>query len=116
MVTAMHAAGLYDSGKECGAYANAAKYLGAEAGFKACSQAIMTHGGMGYAKEFHVERLLREVMICRIAPVTRDLSSSWVSRSTPLFTRPSGVTLSARTATSSATTPAATKVIRSRRA
>ena len=56
---AMHAAKLYDAGEECGAEANSAKYLGAEAGFKACTQAIMTHGGMGYAKEFHVERLLR---------------------------------------------------------
>ena len=54
----------------CGAEANAAKYLGAEAGFHACETAVMTHGGMGYAKEFHVERYLREIMIPRIAPVT----------------------------------------------
>ena len=53
-----------------GHYANAAKYLAAEAGFKACTQAVMTHGGMGYAKEFHVERYLREIMIPRLAPVT----------------------------------------------
>ena len=70
---AMHAARLYDSGKPCGPEANAAKYLGAEAGFAACTQAVMTHGGMGYAKEFHVERLMREVMIARIAPVSPAL-------------------------------------------
>ena len=59
--------------------ANAAKYLGAEAGFKACTQAIMTHGGMGYAKEFHVERLLREVMIARIAPVSPQMILNYIS-------------------------------------
>ncbi len=69
----LQAADLYDRGEECGAFANAAKYLGAEAGFKACTQAVMTHGGMGYAKEFHVERLLREVMITRLAPVSQQL-------------------------------------------
>jgi len=70
---AMHAAALYDSGQPCGLQANAAKYLGAEAGFEACTRAVMTLGGMGYAKEFHVERLLREVMICRLAPVSPQL-------------------------------------------
>jgi acyl-CoA dehydrogenase len=69
----MRAAWLYDQGRPCGPEANAAKYLGAEAGFTACTRAVMTHGGMGYAQEFHVERLLREVMICRIAPVTPQL-------------------------------------------
>ena len=48
---------------DCGAEANAAKYLGAEAGFKACETAVMAHGGMGYAKEYHVERYFREAMI-----------------------------------------------------
>ena len=67
------AASLYDRGLPCGAEANAAKYLGAEAGFRACERAVMTHGGMGYAKEFHVERYLREVLITRIAPVTPQL-------------------------------------------
>ena len=70
---ALQAARLYDAGEPCGPQANAAKYLGAEAGFRACTQAVMTHGGMGYAKEFHVERLLREVMIARIAPVSPEL-------------------------------------------
>jgi acyl-CoA dehydrogenase len=69
----LKAAHLYDAGQPCGIEANAAKYLGAEAGFNACETAVLTHGGMGYAKEFHVERLLREVMIARIAPVSREL-------------------------------------------
>jgi acyl-CoA dehydrogenase len=69
----MKAAALYDSGKPCGIEANAAKYLAAEAAFKACETAVMTHGGMGYAREFHVERLFREVLIARIAPVSREM-------------------------------------------
>ncbi len=64
------AAALYDAGRECGAEANAAKYLASEAAFEACDAAILTHGGMGYAKEYHVERYLREVMITRIAPIS----------------------------------------------
>lgn len=73
------AAELYDSGKECGAEANACKYLAAEAGFNACEQAVLTHGGMGYAKEYHVERLMREVMIPRIAPVSREMIFNFIS-------------------------------------
>nr|MDA8251282.1 acyl-CoA/acyl-ACP dehydrogenase [Rhodospirillales bacterium] len=69
----LHAAALYDAGKDCGAEANAAKYLAAEAGFHACEAAVMTHGGMGYAKEFHVERYFREIMIPRIAPVSPQM-------------------------------------------
>ena len=72
-LVAMKAAWQYDNGMPCGPAANAAKYLGAEAGFKACQTAVMTHGGYGYAKEFHVERYLRESMIARIAPVTPHL-------------------------------------------
>jgi len=67
------AATLYDLGQACGAEANAAKYLAGEAGFKACQTAVMTHGGYGYAKEYHVERYLREVMIPRIAPISPQL-------------------------------------------
>jgi acyl-CoA dehydrogenase len=73
------AAGLYDRGEPCGIEANAAKYLAGEAGFEACETAVMTHGGMGYAKEFHVERFLREVLITRIAPVSRELILSHVA-------------------------------------
>lgn len=72
-LTTMRAAWLYDRGRPCGPEANAAKYLGGEVGWKACSQAMLTLGGMGYAKEFHVERLLREVMIVRLAPVSPQL-------------------------------------------
>jgi acyl-CoA dehydrogenase len=68
-----HAASLYDAGKPCGIEANSAKYLAGEAGFHACETAILTHGGMGYAKEYHVERYFREVLIARIAPVSREL-------------------------------------------
>ena len=70
---AMKAAFLYDNEQPCGVEANAAKYLGAEAGFRSCTQAVMTHGGMGYAKEFHVERLMREVLIARLAPISPEL-------------------------------------------
>ena len=69
----LHAAHRYDQGMPCGAQANAAKYLGAEAGYRACERAVLTHGGMGYAKEYHVERLFREVMIARLAPVSQHL-------------------------------------------
>jgi len=67
------AAALYDKGEPCGAEANAAKYLAAEACFHACEQAMLTHGGMGYAKEYHIERYLREAMIPRLAPVSPQL-------------------------------------------
>jgi acyl-CoA dehydrogenase len=67
------AASLYDAGKPCGAEANAAKFLAAEACFHACEQAMLALGGMGYAKEYHVERYLREAMIPRLAPVSPQL-------------------------------------------
>jgi len=73
------AAGLYDQGEECGAQANAAKYLAAEACFTACERAVMTHGGMGYAKEYHVERYLRESLVSRIAPVSREMILNFIS-------------------------------------
>jgi acyl-CoA dehydrogenase len=75
----LNAARLYDAGKPCGIEANAAKYLAAEAGFRACETAVMTHGGMGYAKEFHVERYFREILIARIAPVSRELILSHIA-------------------------------------
>src|SRR5207245_210901 len=71
------AAALYDRGEPCGAEANSAKFLGARAGYEACLQAVLTHGGFGYAKEYHVERLLREVLITRIAPTHEQLSPSF---------------------------------------
>jgi acyl-CoA dehydrogenase len=73
------AAQLYDSGKPCGAEANAAKYLAAEAAYHACDRAVLTHGGYGYAKEYHVERYLREVMLPRIAPVSREMILCYIA-------------------------------------
>jgi acyl-CoA dehydrogenase len=75
----LKAASLFDAGEPCGAEANAAKYLGGEAGFTACERSVLTHGGMGYAKEFHVERLMREVMINRIAPVSQQLVLNFIA-------------------------------------
>ncbi len=74
----MKAAWLYDNGRPCGAEANAAKFLGARAAYSACENAIFTHGGLGYAKEYHVERLFREVIITRIGPVTEQLILSFI--------------------------------------
>ncbi|MEZ6011421.1 MAG: acyl-CoA dehydrogenase family protein [Hyphomonas sp.] len=76
---AYKAAGLYDKGQECGAEANASKYLGTEAGFRACETAVLTHGGMGYAKEYHVERMMREAMLARIAPVSREMILNFIA-------------------------------------
>ncbi len=75
----MRAANLYDAKQPCGAEANAAKFLGARAAFDACTRAVMTHGGMGYAKEFQVERLFRESILTRIAPVTEQLILSFIA-------------------------------------
>jgi len=69
----MKAAALYDTGKPCGAEANAAKFLAAEAAHNACQTAVLTLGGMGYATEYSVERFLRESYIPRIAPVSPQL-------------------------------------------
>ena len=76
---AMKAASLFDAGQPCGAEANAAKYLAAEAGFEACQTAVMTHGGFGYAKEYQVERYLREVLVTRIAPISPQLVLSYLA-------------------------------------
>ena len=73
------AAWMYDRGEACGPQANAAKYLAAEVGHEACERAILTHGGMGYAKEYHVERWLREIWIARIAPVSWQLALSFIA-------------------------------------
>ncbi len=76
---AFKAAALYDAGRECGAEANAAKYLGGEAGFNACEASVLAHGGMGYAKEFDVERYFREAMIARIAPISREMVMNYIA-------------------------------------
>lgn len=75
----MQAAWRYDQGMPCGAEANAAKYLAGEAGFNACQQAVMTLGGYGYAQEYHLERLLRESFIPRIAPVSPQLVLCYIA-------------------------------------
>jgi acyl-CoA dehydrogenase len=75
----LRAASLYDAGQPCGAEANAAKLLGARAAFDACKTAIMTHGGMGYAKEYQVERLFRESMLPMLAPVSEQLILSYIA-------------------------------------
>jgi acyl-CoA dehydrogenase len=75
----LKAAWLYDNGKPAGEAANAAKYLAGEAGFEACQTAVMTHGGFGYAKEYHVERYLREVMVPRIAPISPQLVLCYIA-------------------------------------
>src|SRR5256885_1643574 len=78
----LRAAAAYDRGEEAGtvgAYANAAKYCAAEAGFRACETAVMTHGGMGYAREYHVERYFREIQIARIAPTSPQLILSHIA-------------------------------------
>jgi acyl-CoA dehydrogenase len=75
----LQAAWQYDNGVPCGASANAAKYLAGEAGFTTCETAVMTLGGYGYAKEFNVERYMREVMIPRIAPITPHLILCYIA-------------------------------------
>jgi acyl-CoA dehydrogenase len=76
---AFKGAALYDAGRECGAEANAAKYLGGEACFHACEAAVMAHGGMGYAKEFDVERYFRESLIPRLTPVSREMIFNFIA-------------------------------------
>jgi alkylation response protein AidB-like acyl-CoA dehydrogenase len=78
-LAAMHAADLFDSEQPCGKEAAMAKYLGAEAGFEACDRAMSTHGGYGYAKEYHVERLWREVRLLRNAPFSQEMVLNYIS-------------------------------------
>jgi acyl-CoA dehydrogenase len=75
----LHAAELYDAGLPCGAQANAAKYLAADAGFHACDRAVRTHGGMGYAQEYQVERYFREMVACQLAPVSREMILNFIA-------------------------------------
>src|SRR5438477_260890 len=75
----LRAAAAYDAGEEAGAFANAAKYFAAEAGHRACEAAVLTHGGMGYAREYHVERYFREIQIARIAPISGQLILSHIA-------------------------------------
>ncbi|WP_009475373.1 acyl-CoA dehydrogenase family protein [Rhodococcus sp. JVH1] len=77
---AMHAAKLFDDKQECGHEAAAAKYLGAEAGFEACDRVFSTLGGYAYAKEYHIERLWREVRLLRNAPFSQEMVRNYVSQ------------------------------------
>ncbi|KAJ4248447.1 hypothetical protein NW762_012784 [Fusarium torreyae] len=74
------AARLYDEGYEDGEYANAAKYLAADAAFKAAERGVLSHGGMGYAKEYHVERYLRESILARIAPISAEMIKNYIGQ------------------------------------
>ena len=76
---AFKAAWLFDHHQPCGTEANAAKLLGAEAGFRACDIALQTLGGFGYSREFHVERLWREVRLFRIAPITQEMVLNYLA-------------------------------------
>ncbi|MDA3624055.1 acyl-CoA/acyl-ACP dehydrogenase [Saccharopolyspora sp. WRP15-2] len=76
---AMKAAELFDANQPCGPESAAAKFLGAEAGFEACDRALSTHGGYAYAKEYHVERLWREVRLLRNAPFSQEMVLNYVS-------------------------------------
>jgi len=75
----LRAAWLYDQGLPCGAEANAAKFLSARAAFDTATRAVLTHGGMGYAREYQVERLFRESILPRIAPVTEQMILSFIA-------------------------------------
>jgi len=75
----LKAAWLFDHGRPCGAESNTAKLVSSEAGFEACDVALQTHGGYGYAKEFHVERLWREVRLYKIAPVSQQMVLNYLS-------------------------------------
>ncbi len=74
------AAWRYDNGLECGEHANTAKYLAAEAGWFAADQAVQTHGGLGYATEYHVERYWREARLQRIAPVSQEMTCNYIAQ------------------------------------
>jgi acyl-CoA dehydrogenase len=73
------AAWLLDNDKPCGAEANMAKWLAAEAGFFAADAAIQTHGGFGYAREYHVERYWREARLMKLAPISQEMILNFVS-------------------------------------
>ncbi|MBL4827385.1 MAG: acyl-CoA/acyl-ACP dehydrogenase [Spongiibacteraceae bacterium] len=75
----MKGADLFDKGSDCGIEANAGKYLAAESGFEACHTAMLTLGGMGYAKEYHIERYLREILIPRTAPVSPHMILNFIA-------------------------------------
>jgi len=80
MTIMMRAAWAYDNGHDCGELANTAKYLAAEASFFAADQAMQTHGGLGYATEYHVERYWREARLQRLAPVSQEMTLNFIAQ------------------------------------
>jgi acyl-CoA dehydrogenase len=79
-LTMMEAAWRYDNGMECGEQANSAKYLAADAAFTAADRAVQTHGGLGYATEYQVERFWREARLQRLAPVSQEMSLNFIAQ------------------------------------
>ena len=76
---ARKAAWLYDNGRPCGRESNSAKYLASDAGFFAADRAVQTHGGFGYANEYHVERYFREARLMKIAPISQEMVLNYIS-------------------------------------
>ena len=73
------AAALYEAGRDCGAEANMAKQLAAEASWEAADMCVQTHGGFGFAEEFDVERKFREARLYRVAPISTNLVLSYLA-------------------------------------
>ena len=80
MLMMRQAAWRYDHGLDCGELANTAKFLAAEASYFAADQAVQTHGGLGYATEYHVERYWREARIQRLAPVSQEMTCNFIAQ------------------------------------
>ena len=77
-----HGARLYDQGLPCGTEANIAKLRAAEDAFQAADAALQTHGGMGYAREYHIERLWREVRLYKLAPISQEMALNYLAQHT----------------------------------
>jgi acyl-CoA dehydrogenase len=73
------AAALYEAGKDCGAEANMAKHLAAEASWVAADMCVQTHGGFGFAEEFDIERKFRETRLYTVAPISTNLILSYIA-------------------------------------
>ncbi len=73
------AVALYDAGEDCGAEANMAKHLAAEASWAAADMCVQTHGGFGFAEEFDIERKFRETRLYTVAPISTNLILSYVA-------------------------------------
>jgi len=73
------AAALYEAGEDCGAEANMAKHLAAEASWASADMCVQTHGGFGFAEEFDIERKFRETRLYTVAPISTNLILSYVA-------------------------------------